>query len=172
MIKGNIVGLRAIEKEDLQQLLAWRNNTENRQYFREWRELNMVHQYKWFENHVMSSTSPIMFSITKIEDNTLLGVCGLTYIDWVHRIAEISIYIGDGYIDETYAPEALKLLYSYAFNTIGLHKVWMAMYEYDIKKYNLAINCGFTKEGLFREVHFEGGKWHDEYLFGKLENEI
>ncbi|CAM5563634.1 GNAT family N-acetyltransferase OS=Lysinibacillus sphaericus OX=1421 GN=LS41612_19540 PE=4 SV=1 [Lysinibacillus sphaericus] len=33
MLKGNLVGLRAIEKTDLTQLLQWRNNPEFRRFF-------------------------------------------------------------------------------------------------------------------------------------------
>ena len=49
MLKGKIVGLVAVEKEDLPCLKEWRNNSEFRKYFREYRELDgamhhFVHQ--------------------------------------------------------------------------------------------------------------------------------
>ena len=50
MLKGQYVGLRAIEKDDLPILLQWRNQPEYRQFFREYRELNSVNQEKWFAN--------------------------------------------------------------------------------------------------------------------------
>ena len=50
MLIGEQVGLRAIEKKDLPVLLKWRNQTEFRRYFREYRELNTANQDSWFEN--------------------------------------------------------------------------------------------------------------------------
>ena len=41
MIRGKKVALRAVEKEDLPYLMEWRNRPEYRQYFREYRELNL-----------------------------------------------------------------------------------------------------------------------------------
>lgn len=170
MIKGKIIGLRAIEKADLPLLLEWRNTEENRKYFREWRELNTVHQENWFQKHVMDNVSPVMFAIEHLTEYYLLGACGLTYIDWIHRIAEVSIYIGRGYIDEVYCPEALDLLTEYAFGVMGLHKIWIGMYEYDVLKRKLAENRDFVHEGTLKEVHFHGGKWYDELLYGKVSN--
>ena len=50
MIMGtNYVNLRAIEKDDLPQLMQWRNKPEFRKYFRETSEINISKQNKWFE---------------------------------------------------------------------------------------------------------------------------
>jgi len=40
MLKGNYVGLRAIECSDLPKLMSFRNRPEYRRFFREYRELN------------------------------------------------------------------------------------------------------------------------------------
>lgn len=168
MITGKVIGIRAVEKKDLSQLLYWRNKEENRKYFREWRELNSTHQEEWFRNHVMDSVSPVMFSIVTLEKCELIGACGLTYIDWIHRTAEISIYVGEGYIDTVYCPEALDLLVNYAFAVVGLHKVYIGMYSYDTLKRELAKNADFTHEGTLKEVHYHNGKWYDEHIYGKV----
>lgn len=49
MIKGKLVGLRAVEREDLSLLRDWRNIPEFRKNFREVRELNLANQESWFE---------------------------------------------------------------------------------------------------------------------------
>lgn len=168
MIKGELVGLRAIEVADLPLLLQWRNDPGNRKYFREWRELNFQHQMEWFQNHVMGEASPIMFAITSLEDGTLLGCCGLTYIDWVHRSSEISIYIGMGYLDNAVAPEAIDLMVNYAFGELGLHRLYIRVYDYDEKRHALAREAGFSLEGRLRDAHFCNGKFHDECVYGLI----
>lgn len=166
MISGELVGLRAIEPDDLPLLLEWRNNPENRQYFREWRELNFQHQVEWFNNHVMGEASPVMFGIVSKKRGVLLGCCGLTYIDWVHRSSEVSIYIGKGYIDHVIAPEALDLMVAYAFGEMGLHRLYIRVYDYDDKRHALARHAGFALEGRLKDSHFHAGRFYDECVYG------
>ncbi len=91
MLKGNLVGLRAIEKTDLTQLLQWRNIPEFRRFFREYRELSNENQLLWFEKYVMDDPNTIMFAIVELATEKLIGACGLCYIDWVNRNAAFSI---------------------------------------------------------------------------------
>ena len=79
MIKGNIVGLRAIEKSDLELMRDWRNIPSFRRNFREFRELNMTNQEIW-HNYISSSKNDFMFIIERISDGLPIGVCGLIYI--------------------------------------------------------------------------------------------
>ena len=44
MLKGKLISLHAVEKEDLQQFRDWRNNPDFRKHFREYQELNMLQQ--------------------------------------------------------------------------------------------------------------------------------
>ena len=63
MLKGNQVYLCALEREDLPQLMAWRNQTNFRKYFREYLELNSDMQNNWYEKKVINDPSTIMFAI-------------------------------------------------------------------------------------------------------------
>ena len=130
MIQGKYVGLRALEKEDLPQLMEWRNNPEMRKFFRETDEINAFNQEKWFESVVAKNSIHKMFSIVKRDTNELMGVCGLCYIDWVNRSADFSIYLGydDLYIDEVFAIEAAELMRDYGFNILNLHRLWAEIY--------------------------------------------
>ena len=106
MLKGKYVALRAIEKDDLPHLLEWRNKPEYRKDFREFRELSMVQQLSWYENIILKDQKTIMFSIVDLKNRRLLGACGLCYINWVDRNADLSIYISSDnlYIDRTSMP--------------------------------------------------------------------
>ena len=171
MLKGKLVGLVAVEKEDLKQLRDWRNNTEFRKHFREYSELSMRHQEIWFEEKVIKDPSTILFSIRRLEDNELLGCCGFVYINWVHRHADLSLYIGwnDTYIDEEgYAEESCKLLLNYGFNELCLNKVWTEIYEFDEKKKAFYDKFGFYQDGLFRQNYWYDGKWWDSRILSLL----
>jgi RimJ/RimL family protein N-acetyltransferase len=170
MLKGQHVGLRAIEKEDLPILLSWRNNPEFRQYFREYRELNKDNQNQWYEKYVLNNINTRMFAIVNLESKELLGACGLCYIDWINRNADFSIYIGkdDLYIDDVYAIDAAKVMEKYGFEELNLHKVWAEIYSIDNEKISLFDKLGFIKEGEFKETHWTSGQWVNSLYYGKI----
>ncbi len=174
MIKGKYIGLRAIEREDLKQLMDWRNNPEFRKYFREHRELNITMQENWFQDKVISDPSTEMFSIVALDNNMqLIGVCGLCHINWIHRNCDLSIYIGyqDLYIDDKYAPNAANVLINHAFNKLNIHRIWKEIYEFDQCKIRLVESLGFKREAEFREHYFYGGKWWNSYIYAVLSQE-
>ncbi len=174
MIKGDKVYLTTIEEDDLEQLRQWRNLPQYRKHFREYREISKTMQDKWFKNIVNNDNNTIMFSIRDNETDELLGCCGLCYINWVHRYADLSLYIGKDncYIDdEGIAEESCRLLFNYAFNEISLNKIWTEIYEFDEKKLSLYDKLNFNKDGFLREQYFYDGKWWNSYMLSLLSKE-
>lgn len=175
MICKEKVALRAVCREDLPYLMEWRNRPEYRQYFREYRELNMQNQEQWFNNCVVGDKNTIMFTIVKNDDtHEVLGCCGLCYINWVQRFADLSLYIGwqNKYIDdEGYAKEACELLFDYGFGELGLHKIWTEIYEFDEPKNKLYLSLGFSQDGLLRENYFHNGKWWNSRIMSLLDRD-
>lgn len=171
MLKGEMVTLCAVETDDLQQLLDWRNDPDFRKYFREYRELNMRQQETWFKEKVINDSDTLMFSIRRNCDNELLGCCGFVYINWVHQHADLSLYIGwdNAYIDEEgYATESSKLLLKYGFDELSLNKIWTEIYEFDNKKQNLYDQLGFQEDGVLRQNYWYQGRWWDSRILSLL----
>lgn len=169
MIKGLFTSLRAIAKDDLAQLLTWRNTPELRRYFREYRELNYEQQFSWFTEKVNNDPSTRMFSIVDHE-GTLIGAAGLCYIDWVNRTADFSIYIGRDclYIDKHFAPDAAKAMIKYGFEELGLNRLWSEIYSFDDAKVSFFTDLGFHMDGKHRETHWAENNWHDSLFFSLL----
>ena len=188
MLKGTYVGLRALEFSDLPQLQLWRNNAAMRRYYREYRELNLCDQERWFNDICCGNRNFCMFGIVlltrapaertddalNVELGSLIGVCGLTNIHWVLRSAELSFYIGasDLYVDGTYAPEAAQLLCGYAFNSLNMHKIWAEIYEFDERKIALFEQMRMHRDGRLRDNSFENGAYHDSLVFSLLRSEF
>ena len=188
MISGRLTALRAIEERDLAQLLAWRNRPELRRYFREYRELNSTQQRAWFDSKVNGDASTRMFAIVEAgagrllgeqperrllgehQERRLLGACGLCYIDWVNRTADFSLYIGadDLYIDDRLAPDSAATLIRYAFEELGLNRLWSEIYAFDAPKTAFFKRLGFQLDGRHRQTHWAEGAWHDSLYFSLL----
>ena len=171
MIQGSVLGLRAIEREDLQLLKQWRNIPSLRKNFREFKELNYQNQEDWFAK-LNSSKNDFMFMIETVEDKKPLGACGLLYVNWIIRSADFSFYIGDQakYIDDQgYADEAASLLINYGFKTLNLHKIWMELYEFDTAKINFFTKrFGFKIDGVLRDNCFDEGRYWSSSIISLL----
>ena len=175
MLKGDIVSLYAVEKSDVSQLKDWRNNSDFRKYFREYKELSDENQENWYKNEVLKSPETIMFSIRRNEDNILLGCCGFVYYKHIHKHADLSLYIGwnDEYIDKKgYAKESCELLMAYGFNELCLNKIWTEIYEFDDRKRELYLSLGFQQDGLLRQNYWYDGKWWNSRILSILSSEF
>ena len=175
MIKGEIIGLRAVEKEDLPFFRDWRNLINFRRNFREVRELSISDQEKWFEHLQNTKHINFMFTIVRLEDNKPIGAAGILYVNWINRSGDFSFYIGENemYIgnNET-ASEASKLLIEYGFNNLNLNKIWMELYEFDTKKLDFFLNTNqFKEDGRLREKCFEDGRYWDSFIISLLKKD-
>jgi hypothetical protein len=173
MLKGTLVALRAIERDDLPKLLAWRNRPDFRRFFREYRELSSEQQLAWYENLVLKDPGTRMFSIVDLVTGELLGACGLCYVNCLDRNADLSIYIGarDLYIDDRYAPDAARVLIRYGFEELNLHRVWSEIYDFDTAKTRFFEFLGFHLDGRHRQTHWTEGRWCDSLFFGLLKTD-
>ena len=171
MIEGKIINLRALEVEDLKQLRDWRNAEFVRRTCREYRLLSMEHQKKWFNSLFKMPPDNIMFGIED-KEGKLVGVCGLTHINWKNRNAEVSIYIGEKeWQGKGAATDTLKALIKYGFETLNLHRIYAIIFEFNKDSIKLFEKCGFKFEGRPRGVHYVLGKYWDELIYGMLREE-
>ena len=173
MLKGKYVGLRSLEKNDLPQLMDWRNNPNFRKNFREHRELNTYNQENWFTK-TMNNSNDYMFTIVDLETGQPIGACGLLYTNWLIRSADFSFYIGKDelYIDKKYANDAAKLFLDYGFKELNLNKIWMELYEYDSSKIDFFIEIfKFKIDGKLRENAYYDGRYWDSFIISLLNKE-
>lgn len=177
MLIGKKIGLRKIERADLDILKEWRNRQEYRKHFREYRELNSDDQLKWYERFVMNDPGTLMFAAIDLKTNDMVGACGLCYINWVQRNADLSLYIGKDniYIDtdeDGYAWDSMKVLFRYAFEELNLHKIWTEIYVIDERKKKLFENFGMNQDAILRDNYFYKGKFINSYIYTMLQNEF
>mgnify|MGYP005664675115 FL=1 len=169
--KSNIT-IRAMERSDLEIVHKWRNNPYFRQFFREHRDLTMDHKISWFEK-MNSDDRFYMFVIECIKSRDVIGVAGLTYIDWVNRHADVHFYIGkdNKWIDDYYSPGAISALIDYGFKTINMNKLWAEVYEIDNKKLDFYKGLGFKIDASLREHYYHNGKYITSHILSLLKSE-
>lgn len=65
-----------------------------------------------------------------------------------------------------------RLLVRHAFESLGLHRVWLRVLAENGRAVRCYTRCGFKVEGTEREVVWMDGEWHDRLLMGVLEREL
>ena len=166
------ISLSPIELDDIEIIRKWRNNPNIQKYLREYRLFSKVQKKEWYLSMIQDNR----FEMFLIKDNITsepVGVCGLTYIDWVNRHADIHIYTGKDelWIDDLYCPAAMNLVLKYAFETLNLNKVWAEIYEVDDKKIDFFKQSGFTVDASLREHYYYKGRYYNSYILSLLRSE-
>ena len=172
MFEGKFVILRALEKEDLSSLKEWRNSLHVRKSTREYKLLNMINQKNWFESiHQLTPPKDIMFGIMN-KRKKLIGVTGLTHIDWKNRNSEISIYFSTkNWQTKPEAKEVINLIMEYGFEELNLNRLYVEIFSLMKENIKLFTKMKFFKEGQLREKIWRQNKWWDTLIFSKLAKE-
>jgi|TARA_B100000408_G_C10306833_1_gene227028 RimJ/RimL family protein N-acetyltransferase len=169
VFEGKNVNLRSLEIDDLGILKKWRNDKITRNHTREYRLLNMINQKHWFETiHKDNPPKFLMFGVTD-KRKKLVGVCGLTYIDWKNRHCEISIILYLKNWQKTKeAKETISLLINYGFGELNMRRLWVEIFDTIPENIKLFESLNFHREGILRDKLWRQKKWHNSYIYSKL----
>ena len=148
---------------DLEQVLAWRNHEEVRRYMYTQHEIGLAEHTRWFDKVSQDCSRHLLV----FERDAL----PLGFIN-VHQIAPGGVAEWGFYA----APEAPQgtgrqlgeAALQYAFSQAGLHKICGQALSYNERSIKFHLNLGFQQEGILREHHFDGQRYHDVVHFGLL----
>ena len=167
------VYLRAFEPEDFKTSVEWRNDDEiwsmlgGRKFF-----VSSAYEKKWIEDTIFNGRD-VKLAVCLKEDGKYIGNVYLTDIDYVNRSAVSHVLIGNkAYWGNGYAAEAYKLLLSYAFDELGLHRVCAQVLESNIGSLKMHIKCGYKEEGLLRDSVWKNGRFQNQVILSIKENEF
>lgn len=123
---------------------------------------------RWFED-VKSRTDAVHFAIETREGGHHVGNVWLWDIDNRHRKAEIRIVIGDRAArGRGIGSEALSLICAYASERLNLHKVYAYVLGDNQRALRAFEKAGFAVEGVLKEDRWDGSRYTDVYLLGRL----
>jgi len=157
--------LKPLSYVDLPQLLNWRNSYAVWQWTRQNDLINEVNHREWFQKQATDDSIKMYGIHADMPDyNGLVGVCGLTSIDYRNSRAEFSLYIGPEFRGKKLGFEGLKLLFSHGFTNLGLNLIWGETFDG-----NPAIRAferlGMVKEGTRRSFYWKNGTYIDAHLY-------
>ena len=124
-------------------------------------------QLTWFSN-LEKSGSGIWWAICSKKDGTFVGAGGLHDISHENKKVEIGFWLlpenwGKGIMSET-----MPLIFNYAFNTIGLHRIEGFVDSRNTKCKKAVTKLGFKLEGTMVDCEIKNGQFISLDIYAKL----
>ena len=171
-IVGEQVVLRAIEKSDLPDLLAWSNDPAIAI------QLGEIHfptsqsqQERWFER-IDADENNIRLAVTD-QSKRLIGYSGFWGINWRARHAEHSVVIGDPACHGAgYGSDVIRTCAKYAFEQLDLERLYCNILETNTASLACYQSCGFKIEGTLREHQLRNNARINQIVLGHLNSEF
>ena len=171
-LKGERVSLRPVENEDLPLLYAWANDAELRGLTGEVRPSAFADVEDYFEKVRLDPTR-VWFAISLLENQRLIGECGLLRMFPAWRTTDLSIILGEKSTwGKGYGTDALHLLLDYAFGSLNFHRLAIGVTSANDRALRFYEKAGFRREGIQRDGYFYDHAYQDFVMMSILEDEF
>jgi len=167
--------LRRIHKDDLENIFIIRNIQGIYSQCRQYAPLHWESHLEWYDwQRKDPNTEMFVFEdmvSTYSEKPVLVGVCGLTSIDWINRRAEFSCYINPTFHKKGYGTAALEELFDFGFYSLNLNSIWGETFEGNPAYHVFTKKLDMTVEGTRRQFYYKDGKYIDAHLLSITRSE-
>lgn len=173
MLESAHIRLTALEKEDLETIALWYEDTAFGRHFDAAAAYprSLDQWAKWLEEQQKDRDNYI-FAIRHIGEKRLLGYAQLDGILWTHQNCWLGLGLGDRQDwGKGYGRQAMELILKFAFDELNLHRIQLTVFSYNKRAISLYEGLGFTREGTYREFLQRDGQRYDMILFGLLRDE-
>ncbi|MGE5391577.1 MAG: GNAT family N-acetyltransferase [Deltaproteobacteria bacterium] len=171
-IEGERVYLAPMNVEDAPLYVRWLNDPEISVYLNAFSVNIGLEREREFLAQSLKEQRP-EFGIRLVEDDRLIGNCGIVNIDNINRKAEIGIFIGErDLLGQGYGREAVMLLLDYGFNILNLNNIYLRPYSFNTRAIRCYEACGFKVAGRLREAKIINGEKYDEVWLDILASEF
>lgn len=166
--------MREVRESDLNaSYVGWLNDSEVNRFL----ETRFVPQsiesiYSYWQNHRDAINSP-WFAIELIDSHQHIGNIKLGPIDWVHRRADVSLFIGDkASWGKGYASEAIFLMSKWAFDQLDLYKLSAGIYSKNIGSRRAFEKVGFSLQATLKDELYYAGSRVDLWRMSLLKSDF
>lgn len=168
------VYFRAFEEEDAELIYQWMNDDElkklsigvNRRMCRD-------EALDWVKARMRDKRDQVWWAICAKDTNKIIGYTFLTDIHYINRSAEFGgLVIGDKNYHDGFAwIEAYLFVYEYAFERLGLNRVYGTRLMEHKQTRAMGLVMFSKQEGILRQAAYKNGKYHDLSIGSLLSSE-
>jgi RimJ/RimL family protein N-acetyltransferase len=173
IISGEKVYLRPSERGDLDDFVRWFNDADTMRYLSMRAPMGRAAEEKWFDGMLeRQGKRDYHFVICLREDGRAIGTIGLHEIDQENGTAAFGIAIGEkAEWDKGYGTDALNAIADFGFGELRLERIWLDVYEGNVRAQRSYQKAGFTTEGTMRRAIFKHGDFADVLRMSLLRDE-
>lgn len=156
--------IRRFEHKDAEFMLEWMHEKNIKNAFRFPFERSTLESVTQFIDSSFSDTDR-HFAIVS-ETDEYLGTISLKNISQADRSAEYAIVVRRVARGTGVAKLATQEILDYAFETMGLHKVYLNVLEKNERARHFYVKCGFVYEGISKDAIFLDGRYESLAWYG------
>jgi RimJ/RimL family protein N-acetyltransferase len=93
------------------------------------------------------------------------------YDKYSNRIM-FTIAIAEKFQGKGYGKSALDRIVDFIFSDKSIRRIYIEVYETNVKAINIYQSCGFKKEGILQEHSFKNGEYINLVIMGLLNKEM
>jgi len=173
LIRGERVFLRPAEKSDLQVFVRWFADAEMSGFLGMRAPFSEAMEEQWFTRAVeQQGKEHYHFVMCRLDDGQPIGTISLFHIDGVNGTAGVGISIGEKSLwGKGYGTDAMNALLDFSFGELRLERIWLDVYDFNVRARRSYEKSGFVAEGMQRHAHYSRGKYQDVLLMAILRDD-
>ncbi|WP_157749432.1 GNAT family N-acetyltransferase [Jatrophihabitans sp. GAS493] len=177
VLTGELVRLRATRSEDLDLLARWQQDPSVLVTLQGWLRppSEAAAKASTAERTANDGDGKVGFAIetrwSAAVEPTLIGQINAFDIRPQGRSASVGVFLGPEFSGHGYGTDALRTMVGYLFREVGLHRVQLAVADFNTAGRQAYRKAGFVEEGCRRKAIFHDGGWHDEIQLAILSPE-
>ena len=172
ILTGRLVTLRRHVPQNLAAFRRWYADPEIARLARYQQTPMRSDEIERFFTARVVGPDALSMAVHERRTDRLVGTCAFSQMDGDNGCALFHITIGES---DTwglgYGSEATRLMIDHAFGTLGLHRIALYVFEFNVRAIRAYRRCGFLVEGRSRESIWREGRWWDELAMSILESD-
>lgn len=168
---GQAIYLRLMTTKDTDNIVKWRNEDFVRRKFIYQKPFTRQGHEEWIRT-MIDTGRVVQFVICEKHSDRAVGSVYLRDIDTAFHKAEYGIFIGEkDALGRGYGTEAAKLMLTYAFDELKLHKVMLRVLADNMQALHSYEKAGFVKEAYLKDEVFLEGNYRDVIYMAAISDE-
>ena len=171
-LAGSVVALRRPHPNDLGSIVRWYRDPEIARLTRyQARQMTQQEIERFFQVRMLAPDA-LAYCICELPTWRLIGFTTYSALDGDNGSVMFHITIGERDAwGRGMGTEATRLMLGHAFERLGLHRVGLTVFSYNVRAIRAYQKAGFTIEGRLREAIMRDGRYFDEVQMGILAEE-
>ncbi len=171
-IVGKLVALRRPHANDLPSVIRWYRDKEIARLTRYQARPMSPGEVERFFQYRMLADDALAYSIVELPDWRLVGFTTFSSLDADNGSVMFHITIGERDAwGRGLGTEVTELMLGHAFDRLGLHRVGLSVFSYNLRAIRAYEKAGFKIEGRLRDAILREGVYWDEIQMGAIADE-